>query len=64
MSSIDTHLTQTGEEVQQILNYVQSLGVATDEEDGLMSKEDKARLDDDVADTPITNEEILEIVNS
>lgn len=64
MSARDTHLTQSGATVQQLLDTVENLATATQEDDGLMSKHDKTRLDDGVADTPLTNLEILAIINS
>lgn len=64
MTARDTHLTQRGAAVQQLLDTVENLGPATQEDDGLMSKHDKTRLDDGVADTPLTNLEILAIINS
>lgn len=64
MSARDTHLTQTGEEVQQLLDRVENLGPATQEEDGLMSKNDKQVLDQKAEDRPMTNMEILAILNT
>ena len=40
----DTHLTQTGAEVQSALNKIIDLTVATTEADGLMSSSDKEKL--------------------
>lgn len=64
MSARDTHLTQPGATVQELLDKVEDLGPATQEEDGLMSKLDKTKLDDGVADRPLTNLEIEAILNT
>ena len=64
MSERDTHLTQTGEEVQRLLDKMEDLGPATQEEDGLMSKDDKAAFDDMAQDRPMTNLEIQAILNT
>ena len=50
--------------VQELLDKVEELGPATTEEDGLMSRHDKRRLDDQVPDRPLTNLEIEAILNS
>jgi len=60
----DTYLTQSGQQVQDLLDKVDGLGPATQQEDGLMTKHDKTRLDDGVADTPLTNLEIEAILNT
>ena len=64
MSARDTHLTQAGSVVQELLDKVEDLAPATASEDGLMSRYDKRRLDDDVADPPLTNLEIEAILNT
>ena len=64
MSARDTHLTQTGTEVQQLLDKIEDLGPATIEEDGLMSKGDKAAFDDMAQDRPLTNLEIQAILDT
>lgn len=64
MSARDTHLTQPGSVVQNLLDKVEDLGPATQEEDGLMSKRDKSKLDEGVADSPLTNLEIEAILNT
>lgn len=64
MSARDTHLTQAGSVVQELLDKVEDLAPATASEDGLMSRYDKRRLDDDVADSPLTNLEIEAILNT
>lgn len=64
MSKRDTHLTQSGEVVQQILDRVENLTTATPETDGLMSKYDKEALDNIADDRPLTNLEIEAILNS
>lgn len=64
MSARDTHLTQSGSTVQQLLDKVEDLGPATTTEDGLMSKRDKRKLDEMDIDRPMTNIEILEILNT
>lgn len=64
MSARDTHLTHPGSVVQELLDKVEDLGPATTEEDGLMSRHDKWRLDDQVPDRPLTNLEIEAILNS
>lgn len=58
------YLTQTGEEVQQILDQVEDktvYDVATQDSNGLMSASDKKKLDGCVA---ITNMEIEELLNN
>jgi hypothetical protein len=64
MSARDTHLTQPGATVQTLLDKIEDLGPATQDADGLMSKSDKEKLDDGVADRPLTNLEIEAILNS
>ena len=64
MSARDTHLTQPGQTVQNLLNKIEDLGPATQEEDGLMSKDDKAAFDDMAQDRPMTNLEIQAILNT
>lgn len=64
MSARDTHLTQAGSVVQELLDRVEDLGPATTSEDGLMSRYDKRRLDDDVPDQALTNLEIEAILNT
>lgn len=64
MSARDTHLTQAGSVVQELLDKVEDLAPATASEDGLMSRYDKRCLDDDVADSPLTNLEIEAILNT
>lgn len=58
------YLTQTGEEVQQILDQVKDktvYDVATQNSDGLMSASDKQKLDGCVT---LTNMEIEELLNN
>lgn len=58
------YLTQTGEEVQQILDKVEDktvYDVATQDSDGLMSASDKQKLDGCMA---LTNMEIEELLNN
>lgn len=64
MSARDTHLTQSGGKVQDLLNKVEDLSTATPSVDGLMSKYDKRKLDEDVAAEPLTNLEIEAILNT
>ena len=64
MSARDTHLTQPGSVVQELLDKVEDLGPATPSEDGLMSRHDKSKLDEGVADSPLTNLEIEAILNT
>jgi hypothetical protein len=59
------NLTQeSGEEVQALLDKMENLGPATDAEDGLMTKGDKTKLDNEVADRPLSNLEIQAILNT
>lgn len=64
MSSRDTHLTQTGPQVQQLLDKIEDIGLASVNEDGLMSKHDKATFDDMAQDRPMTNIEIQAILDT
>lgn len=64
MSARDTHLTQAGAAVQELLDKMEDLGPVTAETDGLMSRYDKRKLDEDVPDRPLTNLEIEAILNS
>ena len=64
MSARDTHLTQAGSVVRELLDKMEDLGPVTADTDGLMSRYDKRRLDDDVADSPLTNLEIEAILNT
>ena len=45
MASQGTTLTQSGQQVQELLNKIDNLGPATQEQAGTMSAEDKAKLD-------------------
>lgn len=59
-------LTQKGSEVQEDLNSVENktiYDVATNSEDGLMSREDKRKLDERVPDRPMTPAEIDAAIN-
>lgn len=49
----NTILTQTGAEVQEALNKIIALGLATAEKDGLLSAEDKERLNNLYVDTAL-----------
>ncbi len=64
MSARDTHLTQPGAVVQQLLDRVETLEPATTTEDGLMSRFDKRKLDDDIPSEALTNLEIEAILNT
>lgn len=64
MSARDTHLSQAGSVVQELLDKMEGLGPVTSETDGLMSRYDKRKLDEDVPDRPLTNLEIEAILNS
>lgn len=64
MSARDTHLKQAGAAVQELLDKMEDLGPVTAETDGLMSRYDKRKLDEDVPDRPLTNLEIEAILNS
>lgn len=64
--SIGYTLTQTGSEVQEILDDVQEKTIydpATHFEDGLMSSSDKKKLDDDVPYEALTYAEIDRLTN-
>lgn len=66
MARRDTHLTQTGAEVQDLLDQVENKSIypnATTSAAGLMSAGDKEKLDNTV-DRPLTNLEIEAILNS
>lgn len=65
--SVGYRLTQTGEEVQEILDDVQEKTIyedATQQEHGLMSTSDKIKLDEMESDQALTFEEIEAILNS
>lgn len=64
MSARDTHLTQAGSVVQELLDKMEDIGPVTADTDGLMSRYDKRKLDDDVPDRPLTNLEIEAILNT
>ena len=62
----DTHLTQTGVEVQELLDQVENKSIypnATTSVAGLMSADDKEKLDD-APNRALTNLEIEAILNS
>lgn len=59
-------LNETGEQVQEAITDVRQKTVydpATHLTDGLMSSEDKKKLDEDVADDELTIQEINELLN-
>ena len=59
-------LTQTGSEVQEILNEVEDKTIydlVSHIDDGLMSKEDKRILDEDVPQEALTYAEIDRLIN-
>lgn len=70
----NTILTQTGAEVQEALNKIIALGLATAEKDGLLSAEDKVKLNNLYVDTaligrataptPAENEDSTQIANT
>lgn len=59
-------LNETGEQVQEAITDVRQKTIydpATHLDDGLMSSEDKRKLDEDVADEEMTIEEINALLN-
>ena len=54
---------RSGETVDGLLNKIEDLADATQQTSGMMSKYDKKKLDEQVADTPLSILEIDEICN-
>ena len=54
---------RTGSDVDNLLNKIEDLGNATSVKDGIMSKNDKRKLDVGVADEEMSIEEIESLLN-
>lgn len=56
-------VVRTGPHVDELLTKIEDLGNATHNEDGIMSKADKKKLDEQVADDELTISEINNLLN-
>lgn len=56
-------VVRTGPHVDELLTKIEDLGNATHNEDGTMSKADKKKLDEKVADDELTISEINNLLN-
>lgn len=59
----DYNLRRTGDNVSGLLDKIEGLDNVTQSIDGLMSHQDKKKLDENVADMPLSILEIDEICN-